>query len=477
NKNGREFTKAVCLILSAVFLLLSVSCAKTPKEYDFISADLSGNVSLYNKEITYEELLDAYKKEFEKNVFEENDFIPEKGGKIDFYLTAYLYGDEGYVRYEPFCRDTEGEPVKDYLLWSNSENSAFDNCLLYDISSSGENAYTSRIISLGSVFAFTVDIGVNNTNSDIAGKRMRFVVTPLKYNHPFANEADVSYYIDDFFADAKNEKDTVSYGDSVLIAVIAKKDGDVLVSESGRVIKVGEGDIFPWFDPYLIGISSGGTSNFSVSFEEGTFAEYDALYDANGGTVFFYVTVYKIFDGEKYISENSDFENLKTLKEHFRLRIFAENHLFYEVFNNSKITSYPKGTYKWMKAQAEVYVDDVLDYYSKYLEKLLGEKQTDDFVLKYTETNYFGFEEYIDKKSLIDSITKENLDYIIIINALADELGIEYSESDYIKDVLSYGDDISELEGSVLGGKQGLYADFLSSHIANKLYENVQATK
>ena len=61
------------------------------------------------------------------------------------------------------------------------------------------------------------------------------------------------------------------------------------------------------------------------------------------------------------------------------------------------------------------------------------------------------------------------MNYIIIINAAAKELSIDYSEDDYKNDALLYTDNIKDLEDVYIGGKQYLRASFILNDIVEKL--------
>ena len=126
-----------------------------------------------------------------------------------------------------------------------------------------------------------------------------------------------------------------------------------------------------------------------------------------------------------------------------------------------------------MEKLSSDFVEDIIKESRKYMEKLMGEKVSEESALRYAETNYLEYTEYIEKDELIKKITEDNLNYIIIINAAAKELSIDYSEDDYKNDALLYTENIKDLEDVYIGGKQYLRASFILNDIIEKLSSNV----
>ena len=92
----------------------------------------------------------------------------------------------------------------------------------------------------------------------------------------------------------------------------------------------------------------------------------------------------------------------------------------------------------------------------------------------------FGEELYKDAEDLISSVSRDQMDYIIISNAIADSLGIEYSVEEYradMQEMLNYSGDfestIEEAESGMLGKHHYYYAYFLTGKIADTLAEKI----
>lgn len=466
----------VAIVLAAVIIGISIFVAlHTSGDYNFTGRDFSENISLYLPKASREELAERYEKKLAENDVGKDYFYPQSGASMDFYITSYIFDGEKYVRYEEFCHDSDSSAVKGYLISEKKENKIFDNCIMYAVLSSSDDVAAARKCRVGEAFGFTADIPEDSEYTDVAGKNMRFVIVPSAYRSPVVSEAEIYPYMYNFFADCKSDKDTAEYGDAVFFSIVAKSGEETIYSSTAAFAFLGDEHLFYGFDGRVVGTSVGSTASFNVTFKNDEFDENDALYGANGKSVDFYIGIYKVCNADKFVAENSDFSDFCALRSHYRFKCFIANELLTEIMDSSEIISYPSGAYRWMRNDVKDSLDKTVAECREYLGGLLGEKVSYETALKYAEKNYFGMEEYIGKKEFIDIITKENLDYLITIYATAAELGIEYGEDDYNRDILKYGDDVKQTESAYIGGKQYWYAYFLSEKITEKLCADVIA--
>lgn len=467
--------KAAALSLSAAMLCLA-SCGDAA-EYDFANADLSKYVSLPDMSIyTHENVMAEYANEKKKADEEKSDkYVLYSGSSFDFYVTSYVKNGERFERYEPYCFETLGEGVKKYFVLQNASCADFDKCLTSNISNAQDVAESARTIENGKAFSFVIGISDSCSNKDIAGKEMRFVITPEDHSDVLIGDSSIMDLCKDYISKA-TEKKTAEWGDAVFISVVASSGSSTLYTNTDMLVFVGDNTIYPGFDEWLIGKSSG-SETFTVTFASDEFDKAHALYAANGKTVTFYTNITKICGTEDIFDNEDDIDSVWEMKEYFRLQVFAKNYIYNSIIEDIEVSYYPKKGYKYIKASVESIIEEYIEYYTEYLSKLVMDAN-EEYVLEYLQTNVFGSAEYDTKEELVEALTIETLEYIIINNAIADEIGIEYTTEEYEADfkqfILALGayessDDISEAESQAIGGRQYWYATLIVEKALDKL--------
>ncbi|MBO5023118.1 MAG: hypothetical protein J6D11_02265 [Clostridia bacterium] len=476
-KNIKINLKKILAVSLATATLCAAGCGKKElPDFDYAAEDLSSYVTLPDLgSYTREGVVAEYEKAI-KEAETPDSYIIGGGSYFDFYVTAYIKNGEDFDKYEKFCHETYGFPVSGYRVLRDSKNADFDKCLMASVVSADEAAVQPRTLKNGKQFSFTLDIGADNTNADIAGKTLKFVITPVSYTAPLYDDAQLNVYTRKYF-DGVSNKTTVEAGDGVFLSIIATANGAAIYTNTNAFLFVGENSIFPGFDEYLIGKKAGG-SNFSVTFSEDAFTSDNNLFLANGKKVDFYINITKICD-TKVLPENENFKTVWELKEYCALESFAKEYLYNAVFSAAKINSYPEDAYAVMEAEMRKQADDVMSSYRKYLEERLGDV-SEEYVFDYMQKEIFGEETYDDIEDLIRGVVTGQMDYIIINNVLADELGVEYSYDEYAKDVQAlvsssadYEITVEEFESGMLGGKHYYYAYFLYDKIVEALADKV----
>lgn len=477
-KNIKEKMKNIGVFTLAALFLCTAGCGKN-EEYDFASSDLSSYVTIPDLGVyTYETLLAEYEKaRAESTDGTSESFVLQGGYSIDFYVTAYVKNGDSFERYEDFCYETFEEPVKDYFVLQNDMNSEFDKCLMANVSSAEEAAVSARTITNGKAFSFNIDIDSDCQNADIAGKTMRFVITPAAYKVPLFGDSDISSYCKEYFSDV-SDKAAVEKGDAVFLSIVATSGGSAIYTNTDVFLFVGENTFFPGFDEWLVGKALG-ADTLSVTFGEDAFAAGSSLYAANGKTVEFYTNITKICETDGNFEGGEHFDSVWSMKEYCRLRLFAMDYLYSTVAGSVQVNSYPDAGYKMIRNEVTQEIDSYMEYYTEYLTGLLGEV-TEEYVLQYAQKEAFGMEEYEPKDEFIETLTSSTIEYIIVNDALADSLGVEYTYEDYEADfkqmLLAAGDyetEISEAEQTVVGGRHYWYAYCVSSKVANALSQSV----
>ncbi len=459
--------KAAALSLSAAMLCFA-ACGEQA-EYDFANADLSKYVSLPDMSIyTHEKVMAEYESEKKKANEEKNDkYSLFSGSSFDFYVTSYVKNGEKFERYEPYCFETLGESVKQYFVLKNASSAAFDKCLMMNVSNAEDTAESARIIENGKAFSFVIKVSDDCDNKDIAGKEMRFVITPEDHFEVIVSESAIMDLCKDYIANAP-EKETVAWGDAVYISVVVSSGSNTIYTDTDMLLFVGENFFYPGFDELLVGKSKG-SATFSATFASNTFGVNDALYAANGKTVTFYTNITKICETDGIFDGTNGIDSVWSMKEHCRLQVFAKNHIYNSIIKEAKLESYPKSGYKYLKSSVETRIDEYIEYYTEYLSKLVTDAD-EKYVLEYFQKDVFGSAEYSTKEDLIEALTLDSLEYIIINNAIADKAGIEYTAEEYEADLkkailasgaYEAGEDISEAEKETIGGRQYWHATFV----------------
>lgn len=477
-KNIKINLKKILAVSLAAATLCAAGCGeKELPDFDYASDDLSSYVTLPDiGSYTREGVVAEYEKAIKEAEIPDS-YIISGGSYFDFYVTAYIKNGEEFEKYEKLSYETYGSPISGYRVLQDGKNADFDKCLMASVISGEEAAVQPRTIKNGKQFSFTLDIGADNENADIAGKTLKFVITPVGYTAPLYDDAELNVYTRKYF-DGVSNKTTVEAGDGVFFSVVATADGAAIYTNTNAFLFVGDNSLFPGFDEYLIGKKVGG-SNFSVTFSNDAFTKGNGLFLANGKKVDFYINITKICD-TKTLPENDNFKTVWELKEYCALESFAKEYLYDAVFSDAKVNSYPEKGYAKMEEQMKEQLSGNLDYYREYLEERLGDV-SEEYVFSYMQKEIFGEEEYEDAEALIRGVATEQMDYIIKNNVIADMLGVEYSYEEYEKDIKalvssSYPDyeiTVEEFESGMLGGKHYWYAYFLYDKIVEALADKV----
>ena len=470
-----NFKKIACVGLSALMLLAS-GCKKQIPDFDYAAADLSSYVTLFDTSSYTREMLES---EYKKAMAEKENgdsYIINAGSYFNFYVTAYVKNGDDFEKYEKFCHETYGSPVSDYRVTANAANADFDKCLMANVASAEDPAAEPRTITSGKAFSFTINASADNANADIAGKTLRFVITPESYVAPLYDDASVNVYTRELF-EAPSQKQEIESGDAVFLSIIAMVDKSAFYTNTSAFFFMGDNSLFPGFDEWLVGKKIG-SYTYTTTFGENAFTSDNAFYYANGKTVELYINITKICETEDVLSAN-DFDTLLELKDYYSMLSFAKIYLCEKAVEGSTVNSYPEKAVAAMEAQMREQAEGVIADYREYLEEYLGEV-SDEYVFSYMQKEVFGEELYKDAEDLISSVSRDQMDYIIINNAIADSLGIEYSMEEYradMQEMLNYSGDfettIEEAESGMLGKHHYYYAYFLTGKIADTLAERI----
>lgn len=475
-KNIKTNLKRVACAGLSVLVLLASGCKKQIPDFDYAAEDLSSYVTLFDESAYTREMIES---EYKKAMMEKeskDSYIINAGSYFDFYVTAYVKNGDNFDRYEKFCYETYGSPVNDYRVLANAENADFDKCLMANVASSEDAAAEPRTITNKKAFSFTINVSADNANADIAGKTLRFVITPENYVAPLYDDASINVYTRELF-EAPSQKQEIEAGDAVFLSVIAMVDKSAFYTNTSAFFFMGDNSLFPGFDEWLIGKKIG-SYTYTATFSENAFTGDNAFSHANGKTAEFYINITKICETEDVLAANG-FDTVLELKDYYSILSFAKMYLCEKAVEESTVNSYPEKAVAAMEAQMREQTDGVIAGYREYLEEYLGEV-SDEYVFSYMQKEVFGEELYKDAEDLISSVSRDQMDYIIISNAIADSLGIEYSVEEYradMQEMLNYSGNfestIEEAESGMLGRNHYYYAYFLTGKIADTLAEKI----
>lgn len=460
--------KLLCLLLSvAMCALLFTGCGK----FDMENADISEYVTLADiSEIPYENLVKAYE-DYRKYLSEDmKSCALSTGYTIDFFVKAELLDENGKVAQtiEKWTHNTEDDMVKGYDVCRNP--SLFDDALMYTVTEAGAQNTVGRTVEIGKEFFFTMKMDEDYEDAALAGKTVKFTLTVKKALPAVYPDSYIAERLNDFFKAAKVTKQTIGNGDTVTMDIIGTIDGvpfkDGTVSNYMCII--GKGNLEEDFENQLIGHSL--NEKFSVTV---TLPEDYANKEFAGKEAVYAVEVKDIYNDTEIIQSTTDYEDIWELK--YALRV--ESYIFYAlvtyVEDQSALISYPD---KLLKNFEKIFKD--------YVKRDVAEK-----VLEYAEHGYSYTKKEMKKLLYPDG---SDLTYIeegskaaaysyMIAVAIQRELGLEYTEKDYNRDLklmaeeytAYYGETYTEKDMLSLYGEEVLRTSFLVAFITEPLMENI----
>ncbi len=461
--------KLLCLALA---LLMCVSVFAGCGKFNMDSADLESYVTLGNiSEFSYDELVkhyNAYRAEIGENT---KSFYMGTGYTVSFEVVSEVVNEDStYSGIADWTRNTESDYVKDYAIYRYTENALFDKALAYSLTDASKNTNTPRLIRVGEAFSFTMPIDKDCENANVAGKTVKFTVNVKSVLPAVYSDSYIADDLQKFYNKYAASKEIIELGDSVQIDFTGKIDGKTFDGGTGKdfVFVVGEGGFVADFEAQLVGHKKGEKFDITVNFP----ADYEEE-DLAGKVAVFSIKVDDVANDNAIISDNTPFTDIWELKEYYRIMHYIDYAIVDYVADNSTMISLPNKL-----------VGDFEDIYEEYVKREITES-----ILIYAEQGEtYTKAEMKEKlypdgsdKVYVEQMAKDAAYNYILVHLLMKELGLEYTEKQYKRDVNKiaeeytayYGEEYTAKKVENMMGKEVLLLSFLDALVAEKLAERV----
>ena len=424
----KKITALILVVVTAAMVLCG--CAKVTNVskinvYEYITLGDYEN-------ITAEDVRVEYDKERERLSETANQYKVGWGYTVQFNLKCEIKEESGntisYTKYAPYCFEGENntKTINIYEDTDDGYRALFDTAFIYDVKNASDSnvAATLRTITIGKAFDFEYDIPYKFENKDVAGKTLRFTVTPVKVLPAVYGDSAILESFNAFFNDYPASRETAGYGDSLVINVEGKVDGEIVEKYEQSKITLGYSSYPKEFDDALVGIKIGRTASFDITFpDDWTDSELAGL------TVSYKVRLNEIYNYNKTVAEHTDYANLYELKEALRLEMFATDKLMYVVYARSTLNAQPKTLYK-----------EYYDYFKSTNEENIIERAMKENGYTREEAVSIAFGGEAGYEAYLKGLTDDAVLQTLVCQAVADKLGFTYTDAMYKKDLKEFTD-------------------------------------
>ena len=345
-----------------------------------------------------------------------------------------------YTKYSEYCY--EGDKKVTLNIYEDTDNAlraSFDSALVYNVTdaTASSNTATLRNSKLGTAYDFTYTVPMNSEDA-LAGKTVRFTVTPTEILPPVYDDNAIIDEINAFFEMYSEERETASMYDIVIADIEGTIDGEIF--EGGkydaRTFVLGYSEYPAEFDEKLAGTKVGNQTTFDVTFPEDWSDSSLA-----GKTAQFKVRPTMAYSFNKAVADNSEYSSLYELKEAVRFRCFVDYEVMGIVYDRSSLKANHEGLYKeYLKYFEKTHVSAIessIDYY-----KDNGYDITKEQIIN----EYYGSEAEFEK--FLDETAKQTVMETFACYAVAEKYGITYTSDDYAKDLAEMAAEYNETNGT-----------------------------
>ena len=460
--------RTLCLLISVLMCaMLFTGCGK----FDMENADISKYVTLGDiSEIPYENLVKAYENYREYLSEDMASCALSTGYTIDFFVKAELLDEEGNVlqTIEKWTHETESDMVKGYDVYRNP--SLFDDALMYTVTEAGAQNTVGRTVEIGKEFFFTMKIAEDYEDEALAGETVKFTLNVQKVLPAVYPDSYIAERLNEFFKAAKFSKETVENGDTLTIDFKGTIDGQAFDggTASNYAFVIGEGLLLEDFESQLLGHSLHEKFNITITFPE----DY-ANIELAGKEAVFAVEIKDIYNDTQIIQTATGFENMWELKYALRVESYISYALVTYIEDQSTLISYPEKLLKRFEKIFENYVKrDVAEQVLEYAEYGYAYTKKEMKELLYPDNSDLTYIEEGSKAAIYS--------YLVAV-AIQRELGLNYTENDYNRDLRLIAEEYTEYYGETytakdiisLYGEEVLRTSFLVAFITEPLMENI----
>lgn len=457
--------KLLCLALALVMCsALFTGCGK----FDMGKADLSQYIKLGDiSAFPYEALVadyEAYREELSVGVSTCN---LGAGYAIDFSVKTEILDENGAVAgtVDAWTKDL----VEKYDVMR--EPNAFDYALIYAVNDANEQTSYARTVKIGEAFAFTMKLADDYADADLAGKTVKFTVTVKKVLQAVYTDSYITERLQKFYAAVYSAKEVIEEGDTLTMDFTGTIDGvrfDGGTAEN-YVIVVGEGGLIPGFEEQLIGHKNGETFDITVTFPE----DYEVDPDLAGKEAVFTIEVDDLYNDSKIIEDNTPYTTMWELKYALRVESYITFALMDYVQKQVELIEYPEQLLKDMKKIYKSYVDyevaQAVIKYANYGEEYSKKEMKEKLYPNGSDVTYVE-----------EGAKQAAMDYMVAV-AVMRELGMEYTDAQYQKDLEGlaaewtefYGETQKPAEMEDLYGKEILLIAFIETMVTEELMKRI----
>ena len=477
--------RILALILGALIVLSLVSgCSFNPGK-----EDMTEYVDLYDLDkIDYELVENLYSDYRVKNALTTGSIQLSIGDIVDYYLTTEIVSGTNdnptYTRVENMCFDTNDTMFSGYKIGESKTNYLFDFGLRWKVEHANNVSQEHRSITIGKSFSFTAEYSEDYANEDIAGEKVRYTVLVTKvyptgeyvedYGSYDYSDSTIYTSIELFFQNYESNKDVVEVGDWTIISFVGTVAGNTFDggSDDNYGFQVGNGYLFNRFENAVIGHKVGDEFEVQLTIPSSYGNESVAGKDA-----VFSVKVKAIYDADKTVKDNTEFENLYELKNSLRVEDYTRYEIMSYVTENSSIKKYPEKMMTLYSKICRETIDTNIAYVEEYYRSYgMSYSRNEILVSMYGTT---------DLDSYIEQQAKAEVKRILTGYAVLQKLGLTYTDEDYKRDLTnqtiamnySSGTNYTEKEIENTYNKDRLRGYFIIDVCGEALWDKIDSPK
>lgn len=426
--------KYVSLFIVVVMLALALcSCSvnvESLNPYDYITL---GDYEKFDLDDLVDSYVDARMALSEAST----TFNLDWGYIIKFNLVTEIVGGDDktttYTRYEMLC--SEGDKYQEFRMFEHSDNAYemnFHSALMYDVTDADKQITNAslRNIKIGTAFDFTMTAPYVEDNPDLSGKKLRFTITPVEVIPPVYTDNDIINEINAFYAKYPQTLKFVEMGCIVTANIEGKIDGQSY--DGGKIenitFTVGCSGYPEEFDEKIVGAATSAVRKFDITYPADWTDENLA-----GKTVSFSFKATDIYSLNSPVVNNTKYKSLYELKEALRFNYYVTYKLIELVYDRSTLNKNHSGLNKEYAAYFKNVADDMVNQFMEYSE-YHGTKYNRDEAIIQMYGSKEAYNEYI------NSNAAESVKETFVCWALAEKLGIKYTEDDYKKDFAEFAE-------------------------------------
>ena len=414
---------------------------KSINPLDYVSVGDFENFSI-------DEFRRAYEAEREEMAGSSTSFSVDWGYSVEMNVICEVLGGDGKtVTYTKVDEASyEGNNTLKVNIYENTDDAYaadFDSALVYSIKEAGTSTAVKRTLKIGTAFDFTMVLPTEDRINApalkaLAGKTVRFTVTPVKVLPPVFDDSYIADELTSFFDKYSATRTYVESGDIVTADIDGNIDGELLdgLKYESRIFVCGYSEYPMAFDEAIKGMKKNEKRTFEVAFPSDWANE-----ELAGKTAEFTVKVTAVTSYNKAVEENTDYKTLYELKEALRLELYVENEIMNTVYGRSTLDKNLDGLYKeylsYLRKSNESEIKKSIQYYAA---NGLAVTRAEIIEAAYgSEAAYTRYLENAARNTVLETL---------VCYAVADKLGIEYTEENYKADLKDFTEDYNTINST-----------------------------